>query len=49
MFSQSSKTLLDLAAAMGTEPKAAAVQLGKALTDDHFNFKVPANTDQADP
>lgn len=33
VFSQSSKTLLDLAAAMGTEPKAAAVQLGKALND----------------
>lgn len=33
VFDQSSKTLLDLATAMGTEPKAAAVQLGKALND----------------
>jgi phage-related protein len=33
VFDQSTKTLLDLATAMGTEPKAAAVQLGKALND----------------
>lgn len=33
VFAQSTKTLLDLATAMGTEPKAAAVQLGKALND----------------
>lgn len=33
VFDQSTKTLLDLATAMGTEPKAAAIQLGKALND----------------
>ena len=33
IFTQSSKTLLDLATAMGTDPKSAAIQLGKALND----------------
>lgn len=33
IFNQATSTLVDLATAMGTEPKAAAVQLGKALND----------------
>ena len=33
IFNQTSKTLVDMAAAMGTEPKQAAIQLGKALND----------------
>lgn len=33
IFSRTTKTLADMSVAMGTEPKAAAVQLGKALND----------------
>lgn len=33
IFNQSTQTLTDLSAAMGTEPKQAAIQLGKALND----------------
>jgi hypothetical protein len=33
IFDQTSKTLVDMATAMGTEPKQAAIQLGKALND----------------
>jgi hypothetical protein len=33
IFNQSTKTLVDMARAMGTEPQAAAIQLGKALND----------------
>lgn len=33
IFTQATETLLDLSVAMGTEPKQAAVQLGKALND----------------
>lgn len=33
IFNQTSRTLVDMSAAMGTEPKQAAIQLGKALND----------------
>lgn len=33
VFDQTTKTMVDMATAMGTEPKAAAMQLGKALND----------------
>jgi hypothetical protein len=33
IFNQATETLLDLSVAMGTEPKQAAIQLGKALND----------------
>lgn len=33
IFDQSTRALVDMAVAMGTEPKAAAIQLGKALND----------------
>ena len=33
IFDQTTKTLVDMSRAMGTEPKAAAIQLGKALND----------------
>jgi hypothetical protein len=33
IFNQSTKTLVDMSAAMGSEPKQAAIQLGKALND----------------
>lgn len=33
VFNQSTKTLLDLSTAMGTQPQQAAIQLGKALND----------------
>lgn len=33
IFDQSTKTLIDMSSAMGTEPKQAAIQLGKALND----------------
>ena len=33
IFDEATKTLLDLSVAMGSEPKAAAIQLGKALND----------------
>jgi hypothetical protein len=33
VFNQSTKTLVDMSAAMGSEPKQAAIQLGKALND----------------
>lgn len=33
IFNQTTKTLVDMSAAMGTEPKQAAIQLGKALND----------------
>jgi hypothetical protein len=33
VFNQSTKTLVDMSRAMGTEPQQAAIQLGKALND----------------
>lgn len=33
IFNQSTQTLVDMAAAMGNDPKSAAIQLGKALND----------------
>lgn len=33
IFNQSTKALIDMSAAMGTEPRQAAIQLGKALND----------------
>jgi phage-related protein len=33
IFDQTTKTLVDMSSAMGTEPKQAAIQLGKALND----------------
>jgi chaperone LolA len=43
------KVTLDHAGGNRAEITLSEIQLGKSLSDDQFDFKVPPNTDQADP